>query len=653
MAALPSPHSHWLRRNRLGVLQAIAQLKVALLQYQETQETPPITLPEISQTPRLAQLQHKFKLSDFELQILLLCIGQELDSELQILLAQLQNNEACTYVTLLLALKVLPQGHWDVFSPQSTLRSWRLVQFGPHHHFSQAPMKIDPRIFCYVIGEDALDETLQPWIRPLNTHNLQRAIAPTTAQGQVVDRLVTHWQQAQQVGDFPVLLLQGPDSQTNYQLAGDLCDRLEWELRVMTAMVLPSNFEELQTLCRRWEREALLRNWVLLLDCHGLEGEDRTGERAIQLWLEAITTPLIICGDRRFRSDRRTVLNFVVPPLSQRDQRQLWQHHLGPAADQYQDQLDQIVSQFNLTRRDIDTICQGLVADASGRSPGEQLWENCRRHAQPKLEDLAQRIEAWVSWEDLILEEEKKQVLQDIALHVRQRGKVYEQWGFGGKSQQGLGITALFSGASGTGKTLAASVLAQVLNLDLYRIDLSAMISKYIGETEKNLRKVFDAAEGCGAVLLFDEADAIFGKRSEVKDSHDRHANIEVSYLLQRMESYRGLAILTTNLKGSLDQAFLRRIRFIVEFPFPSQSVRQAIWQQIFPAQTPLQDLNYRKLSALNVAGGNIRNIALNAAFYAAEAGEKVQMKHLLRSAQAEYAKLERPLTDLEIKGWV
>jgi SpoVK/Ycf46/Vps4 family AAA+-type ATPase len=199
---------------------------------------------------------------------------------------------------------------------------------------------------------------------------------------------------------------------------------------------------------------------------------------------------------------------------------------------------------------------------------------------------------------------------------------------------------------------MAAEVLALELRLDLYRIDLSAVVSKYIGETEKNLRRVFDAAEEGGAILLFDEADALFGKRSEVKDSHDRHANIEVSYLLQRMEAYRGLAILTTNLKDSLDGAFLRRLRFIVEFPFPSAAERAEIWRRVFPAATPTELLDVEKLARINLAGGSIRNVALNAAFLAAEAGEPVRMKHLLEAVRSEYAKDHKPLPEAEVRGW-
>jgi SpoVK/Ycf46/Vps4 family AAA+-type ATPase len=277
----------------------------------------------------------------------------------------------------------------------------------------------------------------------------------------------------------------------------------------------------------------------------------------------------------------------------------------------------------------------------------------CRTHARPRLDALAEHIESTVSWGDLVLPQPELQLLQDIASQLQHRIQVYQQWGFGNRNQRGLGISALFAGASGTGKTLAAEVLATELNLDLYRIDLSAVVSKYIGETEKNLGRVFDAADVSGVILLFDEADALFGKRSEVKDSKDRYANMEVSYLLQRMEAYRGVAILTTNLKGSIDQAFLRRIRFVVQFPFPDVAQRTEIWKRVFPRQTPTQGIDPAKLAKLNVAGGNIRNIALNAAFIAAEANQPIQMEHLLQAARSEYIKLERPLTETEIKGWI
>jgi SpoVK/Ycf46/Vps4 family AAA+-type ATPase len=257
------------------------------------------------------------------------------------------------------------------------------------------------------------------------------------------------------------------------------------------------------------------------------------------------------------------------------------------------------------------------------------------------------------TWDDLVLAETQKQILRQLAAQARYRMTVYESWGFAEKGRRGLGISALFAGASGTGKTLAAEVLARELGLDLYRIDLSGVVSKYIGETEKNLKQVFDAAEEGGVLLLFDEADALFGKRSEVKDSHDRYANIEVGYLLQRMENFQGLAILTTNLKASLDKSFQRRLRFTVDFPFPDAAQREAIWRRVFPARTPLKDVDSRLLAQLNMTGGNIRNIALNSAFLAAEAHSAVAMEHLLQAARLEAVKIERPLSDAETRGWV
>ena len=242
-------------------------------------------------------------------------------------------------------------------------------------------------------------------------------------------------------------------------------------------------------------------------------------------------------------------------------------------------------------------------------------------------------------------------MLHQITDQVSQRNRVYKDWGFRQKMNRGLGINALFAGESGTGKTMAAEVIANALELDLYRIDLSAVINKYIGETEKNLRKLFDAAEDSGAILFFDEADSLFGKRSEVKDSHDRYANIEINYLLQRMESYSGLAILATNMKGALDKAFVRRLRFIVDFPFPKAEERMEIWKKVFPADTPTDNhLDYERLAKMNLTGGNIHNVALNAAFLAAQENNLITMPLVLNAARTEYKKLERPAKESDFR---
>jgi hypothetical protein len=394
-----------------------------------------------------------------------------------------------------------------------------------------------------------------------------------------------------------------------------------------------------------------LNQGVLLLDADQSDTIDTAKENAIALLIEQISTPFIITSQDRQPPRYRPILTFEVNKPTAKEQREFWMEALGTSSEDLTGLIDQLVSQFNLNFSEIKSAC--LQAKSEAEISQNQLWNICRIQARPKLDELAQRIEMKASWEDLVLPPTQQQILQTIASHVRQRTTVYERWGFAQKGGRGLGITALFAGASGTGKTMAAEVLAGELNLDLYKIDLSSVVSKYIGETEKNLRRVFDAAETGGVILLFDEADSLFSKRSDVKDSHDRYANLEVSYLLQRMESYQGLAILTTNLKDSIDTAFMRRIRFIVKFSVPDVSQRMELWQRIFPKDTPTKDLNIKKLAQLSLAAGNIRNIALNAAFLAADENQPITMAHLLKATESEYAKLERPLTEVEIKGWI
>jgi len=242
-------------------------------------------------------------------------------------------------------------------------------------------------------------------------------------------------------------------------------------------------------------------------------------------------------------------------------------------------------------------------------------------------------------------------LLRGIVDEVRGRARVYDDWGFAERTG-GLGIAALFAGSSGMGKTMAAEVIAAELDLDLYRVDISSIVSKYIGETEKHLRVLFDAAEDGGAILLFDEADALFGRRSDVKDSHDRYSNIEVSYLLQRIETYSGLAILTTNMKAALDEAFVRRLRFIVDFGFPAEAERLRLWRGAFPPDTPVDALDHRRLAQLTIGGGAVRNIALAAAFIANARSEPVGMALIAEAVRREYAKQGRVPTRAELEGW-
>jgi len=467
----------------------------------------------------------------------------------------------------------------------------------------------------------------------------------------------------------PTIQLCGMEVADKWAIAATACTILQRPLKILSARRLPTDANELHQLMRRWEREVTLTNSILLLECDRVNTSDAVLETAITQLIQELRTPLIISTIERLYIPQQPLITFDVPKLTYHEQRAVWQTHLGALTAELNGHVDTLVSQFNLSTPAIQAACLEATSLEQGSRGAEeippsniqnpkskiqnQLWDICRKMARPRLNDLAQPIDSTATWEDLVLPDAQRLILRDIVAHVRQRAKVYSEWGFAGKSGRGLGISALFAGPSGTGKTMAAEVMAKELRLDLYRIDLSTVVSKYIGETEKNLRRIFDAAESGGAVLLFDEADALFGKRTQVKDSHDRHANVEVSYLLQRMEAYQGLAILTTNLKDSLDQAFLRRIRFVVKFSFPDATQRAEIWQHIFPNQTPTEGLEPKKLAQLNVAGGNIRNIALNAAFNAADAGEAVQMKHILAAATSEYVKLEKILTPAETRGWV
>lgn len=282
----------------------------------------------------------------------------------------------------------------------------------------------------------------------------------------------------------------------------------------------------------------------------------------------------------------------------------------------------------------------------------EELRSLTREHARlamSALGGLAERIEPRATADDLVLPVGQLHQIEDLITHLAHRDRVYDDWGFAQKSTRGLGITALFAGESGTGKTMAAEVVSDRLGLDLFRIDLSAVVSKYIGETEEHLRALFDAAEVSGAVLLFDEADALFGRRTEVKDSHDRYANLEIAYLLQRMESYRGVAILTSNLKTNVDPAFTRRLRFVVHFPFPDEVARAEIWRRVLPDAAPTEDLDPSALAKLQISGGTIRAIALGAAFAAAAQGCAIGPEHIRYAAGAEYAKTERSVTSAEL----
>ncbi|MEL6460585.1 MAG: AAA family ATPase [Cyanobacteria bacterium J06621_15] len=602
----------------------------------------------ISTPSNLENICTIFNLCDFERDLLLLCSGMELNPGWTSWCAAAQDNPKLDYPTFNLALSILKNPNWNALTPAAPLRSWGLIEIGNSNILTIAPLRINERILHYLMGVSHLDEELIEMVEVVkkvdflvDSHQL------------LAEQISKIWFHNHKNQTLPTVQLCGGEITSKKNIAAVASSQLGLNLHSINASNIPSSTDDIHQLIRLWRREYLLNKSALFLECN-TSNSDTNKENAINLLIEKITSPLIISTEERRVILHRSTVTFDVDKPTAKEQRNIWNQSLNNNSFHLNGFVDTLVSQFNLSRNAIEAVSHSAIGYETDTSTLEnQLWNICRTQARPQLDDLAQRIPPANSWNDLVLPLTQRQTLQEIVSHVRQRAKVYENWGFNTKGNSGLGVTALFAGTSGTGKTMAASVLASELNLDLYRIDLSSVVSKYIGETEKNLRRVFDAAEAGGVILLFDEADALFGKRSDVKDSRDRYANMEVSYLLQRMEAYRGLAILTTNLKDSIDTAFMRRIRFIVKFPFPDANQRAEIWQRIFPQDTPSEGLNIKKLAKLNVAGGNIRNIALNAAFLAADEEQPVTMKHLLQAAESEYIKLERTLTDAEKLGWV
>ena len=591
-----------------------------------------------------------FGLSGFERDLLLLCAGAEMDADLARVCALAHGDTTQPWVTFGLALAALESPHWSALTPQRPLRRWRLIDIDNHAGLAAGRLRIDERVLHFLVGINELDVRLAHLLRPAVALPRQAGSHAATTQAAMAAL-------DGGPGQWPIIVLEGDDPAAQEDIAIRCADALGLSCLAIQAEDVPLAAEERAALITLWQREATLLGAALLVvvsDPASAAGEAARAlvERVGGLCLVACpSAPALLTNSQRF----------PVNKPAGADRRQLWIDTLGPGGAHHAGpELDRAASHFHLGSRAVQSIAKTLqtslampaASDKARASAPGILWNGCRQESRGGLDHLAQRLETTADWDSLVLPEAQFAVLRQIAAHLRQRFKVQEEWGFAAQGSRGLGLATLFAGESGTGKTLAAEVLAHTLQLDLYRIDLSAVVSKYIGETEKNLRQVFDAAEDCGAILLFDEADALFGKRTEVKDSHDRHANIEVSYLLQRMEAYHGLAVLTTNLKSSLDTAFLRRLRFVVQFPFPDQEQRLALWQRAFPAATPTRDLDLDKLSRLSMTGGSIRNIALNAAFLAADAGEAVGMNHLLQAAHAEASKRERPLADAETRGW-
>jgi hypothetical protein len=481
------------------------------------------------------------------------------------------------------------------------------------------------------------------------------AVELAPSQKAVVDTILLRWQQRAEMGRIPVVQLLGSDPISKQLIAQQAAATLGRRLYRLPVEMLPVAPSELEAFARLWQRESRLLPLALYLDT---EEADSAGTERIGLLRQFLIRSegvfFVAAREVLPRIGRAHVALDAAKPTSA-EQQEAWTDALK---EKEQEIPASLAAQFNLNLPNIQQLAGFARSESGVASLSDKVWEICCAVERPRLDVLAQRLEPKATWDDLVLPTAEMNLLRQIAAQVAQRNRVYSDWGFRRKMNRGFGISALFAGDSGCGKTMAAEVIANGLRLNLYRIDLSAVVNKYIGETEKNLCRLFDAAEDGGAILFFDEADALFGKRSEVKDSHDRYANIEINYLLQRIESYRGLAILATNMKSALDSAFLRRLRFIVNFPFPGVADRRCLWEKVFLQRDagsplpvpPIEHLDYERLARLNLAGGHIHNVALNAAFMAAHSGTKITMGLVLEAAKAEVMKLDRPVNEADFR---
>lgn len=618
----------------------------------------------------LPQLAAVFQLSPFDVDALLICLAPELEVKYEKLYAYLQNDvtrkRPTTDLILNLCCRSLAekvQARTRMLADAPLIKHELVLPAGDSSPeqatYLARPLKIDERILNYLLGAETIDERIAPFVRLVRPRaELSRVLLPPAIRRELTEcfrRQVASERAGAREG-AAVFVLQGPEGSGKNFVTEALCGDAGKELLIADGPgLLSAGAQQFHPIARLF-REATLRDAVVFIDqAEVLSGDgekESQANYAISSALEFFNGLLVVAShswspqwlpanDRGFR--------FTLPIPNFDLRKEIWRQALAKDVCEAGLDLDSVADRFHFTPGKIhDAVTEARRrAGANGTvTPIDagDLNQACRAQTGSRLPALARKIDPIFRWTDIVLPQDCLGQLREVCDHVRHRQRVFSDWGFDGKVSLGKGLSILFVGASGTGKTMAAEIIARELALDLYKIDLSCVVSKYIGETEKNLSRVFAEAEQSNAVLFFDEADAVFGKRSEVKDSHDRYANIEINYLLQRMEEYEGIVILASNFQKNIDEAFTRRLRFIIEFPFPEKDYRDQIWRKVFPAETPLApDIDFDFLAhKLKLSGGSIRNIALSAAFLAAANSGHVGMEHIVCAAKREFQKMGR-----------
>ncbi|MEZ4707548.1 MAG: ATP-binding protein [Caldilineaceae bacterium] len=614
-------------------------------------------------TPRLHQLAANFGLDHMALDILLLCMAPAFDTKYERLYGYLQDNVTKRRPSVRLVLDLLGQPDVAQFELVDNLTQEALLfRHGLLEHIIEPP----PANAHWLNQTLHADETVIAWLRGHYEHHgiLDDHVALTTPSATETDRVlagsaIENLTALYNAQDLPLMALHGADQTRQDAAARLLAHQRQQPLLTVDLKPLIGEQNPAQDVVRAALRDAqltgalaYLRGWDACLD------EDKYAPPDVFVAVCHHPGAVVLSSSTEWhpgsaeRSRRLLWHAFNTPTYEERQT--LWRHYLNGHSDTSINDtlttgsLNNLASHFALTSTQIRAaVAAALDAQHQTLDPGlrtSDLFAAARAASNPRLSTLARKIEPRFAWDDIVLPDDQKEILRELVATIRQRPKVLEEWGVGAKLAASAGVTVLFAGPPGTGKTMAAEVIAGELGLDLYKIDLSSVVSKYIGETEKNLERIFTEAASSNAILFFDEADAIFGKRAEVKDAHDRYANIEISYLLQRMEAYDGVTILATNLRGNLDEAFTRRLHFAVDFPFPRAKDRLRIWQTLFPPTVPrADDLDLDFFAReFELAGGNIRNIIVSAAYLAADNGQVVTREHLLHGAKRELRKMGR-----------
>jgi AAA+ superfamily predicted ATPase len=650
--------------------EAFVQQRTAIFQEWQAIEAQGLHAHQTQQPIPLLHLAQLFGLGPIERATLLLALAPELDLRFERLYGYIQDDVTRKRPTVDLALRLFCADPREriaarpLFSPHAPLLQHRLIQLSDEPQRPQSPLlaraiRLDDRVVAALLGQGMFDPLLAPALRLLaEPQQVANLLLPPELVASLRRFLEAHPAGA-------TLALHGSYGTGRRAIAAAFShERQQPLLLVDLAQLTTSQAQsDPRDLLERVVREARL--WGANLLWSNLDAT--IAEDGPPAWRQALLHTLRTPGLFHFLALERSwesrgllgampYLRVELPTLNFSERELLWQQRLGAHAPA-EPLISALASTFRLSAgqiRDAAAMAQTLAAWNGGPLSSNELFAACRAQSSGKLDALAHKIRTTYSWNDIVIPPDQLAQLHEICVQVRHRRTVLEQWGFDRHLAMGKGVNVLFAGQSGTGKTMAAEIIAADLGLELFRVDLATMVSKYIGETEKNLDRVFTAAREANAILFFDEADAIFGKRSEVKDAHDRYANIEVGYLLQKMESYDGVVILATNLKKNLDEAFVRRLHTTIDFPFPEEPDRLRIWRKVFPADAPLgDDVDLGFLARqFKLAGGNIRNIALLAAYLAAEDGTVITMPQIVRAIRREYQKLGKLLTEADFGAY-